>query len=105
LNANNLYHRPSGGGVANCFGLSPANHGLLPLADNGGPTRTRAIGNPNSAAINAGDLAYCEALDALVVAGHPRLLERVGGRNLRLHIQLVERLESPFACRAACAHA
>ena len=63
LNVNNLFHSPASVNQPNCLGLVPANRGLLPLADNGGPTRTRAIGNPNSEAINAGDPAYCEALD------------------------------------------
>src|SRR5690606_29783424 len=61
LDTGNLHHGSPGS--ANCLGLVAADHGLLPLADNGGPTRTRAIGNPNSAAINAGDPAHCEALD------------------------------------------
>ena len=63
LSTGNLYHSTAGSAAPNCLGLPADDHGLLPLADNGGPTWTRAIGDPNSAAINAGDPAYCEALD------------------------------------------
>lgn len=49
--------------MGNCldnFGIGPT---LLPLADNGGPTLTKAIADADSEAINGGDPAHCQALD------------------------------------------
>ena len=62
LNTQNLFHSSAAGPV-NCLGQFPDNYGVLPLADNGGPTKTRAIGSPGSAAINAGNPTYCETVD------------------------------------------
>ncbi|MFZ2237166.1 MAG: choice-of-anchor Q domain-containing protein [Dokdonella sp.] len=52
----------------NCLG-SMAVFELLPLAANGGPTRTKAIGQANSGAINGGNPTYCTAVDQ---RGEPR---------------------------------
>lgn len=68
LDSNNL-NSTQGGGFFNCLGDEPINYGLLPLADNGGPTQTRALGNPASLAINAGNPTYCTAVDQ---RGEPR---------------------------------
>ncbi len=63
LNSGNLFHSDSAGNYDNCLGLSPHDYSLLPLADNGGPTMTHAIGDPSSAAIGAGHPAYCATVD------------------------------------------
>ena len=63
LNTGNLYHSTGTSNSDNCLGKSPFDYSLLPLADNGGPTRTHAIYDSNSAAINGGDPAYCTAVD------------------------------------------
>ncbi len=60
---------PNGGyGNASCMGHNPHNSSLLPLADNGGPTKTRAIASPGSPMINGGDPNYCEPTDQRGVA-------------------------------------
>ncbi len=47
--------------VDNCLGFAN-NPNALPLADNGGPTLTKAL-SFNSTAINNGDPVYCQAID------------------------------------------
>ncbi|MEZ5460516.1 choice-of-anchor Q domain-containing protein [Dokdonella sp.] len=63
LNTNNLYATNYTANPANCLGDLPENVFLRPLADNGGLTMTRAIGRPDSGAINAGNPTYCEPVD------------------------------------------
>ncbi|MGB0132566.1 choice-of-anchor Q domain-containing protein [Dokdonella sp.] len=63
LNTNNLFQTYFPVQPDNCLGDTPDNYSLQPLADNGGPTKTRAIGNPDSEAINAGNPTYCEPVD------------------------------------------
>ncbi len=63
LDTGNLYHSTETTNPDNCLGHSPTDYSLLPLADNGGPTKTHAIYDLTSAAINGGDPAYCATVD------------------------------------------
>ena len=53
--------------IGNCRGAADGQSHLLPLADNGGPSRTRALG-VNSDLIDAGDTSFCEPFDQRGVA-------------------------------------
>ncbi|MEJ8568608.1 choice-of-anchor Q domain-containing protein [Elongatibacter sediminis] len=54
---------------SNCLGRADGEGNLLPLAENGGPTRTSAISYPSNM-IDFADQAYCEPVDQ---RGEPRV--------------------------------
>lgn len=76
---------------SNCRGSADGDGNLLPLAENGGPTRTNAISYPSSM-IDFADQAFCEPFDQ---RGEPRLadcdvgaFEETGTANVSVGLSL-----------------